>query len=182
MSGNTETASFVQSLAQEIHDLNGRESLSTVDLRLVPDLQNIPRFGLITGNIVIGYPEGGASPTRFLSQQDDALVFAPDDTISGTNWVSLETRFMLHKENSILAVRIEGVIDRVNYPDVFVRNNFSGAIFRPGKVAVLSPKDGNTMLLINLSKSATDEPHTLTLLFNKGNFTYRINGISFVSL
>lgn len=182
MVGTPETASFLQAMAQEIHDLNGSDFVSKVSLKLVDDFAAVPPYGQITEDIIIGYPEGVPSPTRFLSQQGASLVFAPDETISGTNWVSLENRFMLRKENCILALRIEGAIDRVIYPDVFVRNNFSGAIFHPSKVAVLSPKDGNTMLLINLAKSRQDEPHTLTILFNKGDFTYRIDGISYVSL
>ena len=179
---SSSSPTFLQSLADELYALNDGSFVRDIDLALNAGIDEVKAYDLVTPQIALGFPDNGASPVRFLSNQDNALIIEADESISGTNWMALEMPVQPKGSRCVLAVRLGVEADRSIYPDVFVRNKYSGTDYKPSRVAVFSPKFSETFLLINIPGDDFLAPHSLNILFNDGPFRLEISQIRYVSL
>ncbi|GAA6203184.1 hypothetical protein [Aquicoccus sp. SU-CL01552] len=176
------SSSFLQSLADELYSLNEGSFVRDIDLVLNPDAPEAKAYELVTPQIALGFPEHSPSRTSFLSNEGNALVIDADETVSGANWMALEMPVRPKGPRCVLAVRFDVEADRSIYPEVFVRNKYSGTDYKPNRVAVFSPKFSSTFLLINIHGDDLLAPHSLNVLFNCGPFRLEISRIRYVSL
>lgn len=175
-------SSFLQSLADELYLLNEGSFVRDIDLVLNADAADSKAYELVTPQIALGFPQHSPNPARFLSNEGSALVIDADETVSGANWMALEMPVQPKGPRCVLAVRFDVEADRSIYPEVFVRNKYSGTDYKPGRVAVFSPKFSSTFLLINITGEDLSAPHSLNVLFNDGPFRLKLSQIRYVSL
>lgn len=179
----TETPGFLERLGEELFDMNARSFVRDVDLMLLPQDEPVEPHTKFTPDIALGFVEGtGLNPAAFLSNDKGALCFSPDDSIAGANWVSFEMPVLPSRAKCAFVIRIAMEVDRTVYPEVFVRNTHTGEQFKPGKVAVLSPKASDMFLIINLDNEVADNPHMFTMIFTSGSFNLKISSINYVSM
>jgi len=179
----SENPNFLKNIGDELFEMNARKFVRDVDLGLLPIEGAAEPYQKVTHDITVGYVSTpDFSPVDFITNEDTALRFAPDATVGGSNWVSFEMPVVPNGNKCAFVVQVNMGVDRVVYPDVFVRNTHTGVDFRPNKVAVLSPKASEMFLVINLDNVAENDPHTFTMIFTTGSFDLKISSITYVSM
>lgn len=185
MTGKTKIrqSDFLKNLGEELFEMNSRAFVRDVDLTLLTLKDPVVPYTKFTPDIAVGYVDtSDFSPMSYLSNEGDALCFAPDDVADGSNWVSFEVPVQPNGKKCAFVIHIRMEIDRAVYPDVFVRNTYTGVQFKSNKVAVLSPKATDMFLVINLDNEIEDEPHIFTMIFTTGSFNLKIYSINYVSM